>query len=879
MKRNLLLIGSFLLAFAFLVNVSAEESFFEESFLSDSMPEESFFEGSFNGNEFFAEDFLVSEENSEDIGTEEIEDRSVLAIPGEELETLSYDWQVAPKNLLAEMPKANTVKLTWEHPLAKLPTGVKFYVYEQQKDGIGTQVGVVTAKTITLKNVPGGKHIYFIRAEFVDSKKERELHGADSEPSNEVNVTSELWKKAPVLTIEQTGASEVTLRWTPDNEADRYEIIVTHGKVKSSPVSSDDGTFTDYGAVIGKNTYEVYAVWSNHHTEGEKRGKAAKKTVTLLTESWKTAPIIRKAVQKDTMTAQVSFFHVSMAEKYEIAVGSQKTIVYPHVEDYDAETGCFIFEVPFKGTGKQKVTVQPLGTNEKNKMVKGTKSGNVTLVTLKDILLGATNVKAIANGRTVTVSWENWNKNANGECRVYLFNAEKKKVVKDTRSPYGTESSCSFVNMEDGKYKVFVRIFTEKDAKDSTITDEALYDTVNLLMPEVLVDGVTLENLFVTLSETNKTLYLETTPKFQLKANKNDIKRNVIWNSSNPIIASVDSNGIVTGKNAGKVTITATAGNNVASCQVTVNPVTYRALVVGQRYPHYDSDYSYDGGVRFKNDMLFMEKMLQGCGYEVETSLDASKSSLKRLVRTVFREADENDISLYFHSGHGYTDKDDEIWSGALAFTDGNDMTAREFADMLDSSIPSGRVVVLLGSCGSGAMLRENTVEGRMETDNWNRCFTEAFADLNSTPHARYNELVETGDVSNKEYYVLTAAEKHESSTGIEQSKKTSQAYNFFATMVGASVGFERNGIYQGVKWYYYYGYWYPVFTKLKSGSTTDGKWTKKKPGDANGDNSISFLECAEYVGEQQYTGLGLAIDDSSVWYSSDGSDPVLFRR
>jgi hypothetical protein len=58
---------------------------------------------------------------------------------------------------------------------------------------------------------------------------------------------------------------------------------------------------------------------------------------------------------------------------------------------------------------------------------------------------------------------------------------------------------------------------------------------------------------------------------------------NLSWSSSNPNVASVDSNGSITGMSSGKTTITATALNGKsASCAVTV-PDVYVALQVGSK--------------------------------------------------------------------------------------------------------------------------------------------------------------------------------------------------------------------------------------------------------------------------------------------------------
>ena len=49
----------------------------------------------------------------------------------------------------------------------------------------------------------------------------------------------------------------------------------------------------------------------------------------------------------------------------------------------------------------------------------------------------------------------------------------------------------------------------------------------------------------------------------------------VIWETSNPNVADVDQNGLVTAVGEGTATITATAGNQIARCSVTVGPVPY----------------------------------------------------------------------------------------------------------------------------------------------------------------------------------------------------------------------------------------------------------------------------------------------------------------
>jgi len=57
----------------------------------------------------------------------------------------------------------------------------------------------------------------------------------------------------------------------------------------------------------------------------------------------------------------------------------------------------------------------------------------------------------------------------------------------------------------------------------------------------------------------------------------------LIWNSSNPSVATVSSDGLITGINSGTTTITCTAHNGVsAQCEVTVNPVQVSGITLNE---------------------------------------------------------------------------------------------------------------------------------------------------------------------------------------------------------------------------------------------------------------------------------------------------------
>lgn len=57
----------------------------------------------------------------------------------------------------------------------------------------------------------------------------------------------------------------------------------------------------------------------------------------------------------------------------------------------------------------------------------------------------------------------------------------------------------------------------------------------------------------------------------------------LIWNCSNPSVATVSSDGLITGINSGTTTITCTAHNGVsAQCEVTVNPVQVSGITLNE---------------------------------------------------------------------------------------------------------------------------------------------------------------------------------------------------------------------------------------------------------------------------------------------------------
>lgn len=118
--------------------------------------------------------------------------------------------------------------------------------------------------------------------------------------------------------------------------------------------------------------------------------------------------------------------------------------------------------------------------------------------------------------------------------------------------------------------------------------------TCTVTVKSVAVTGVTLEG--------DKAIAIGETVKLTATiAPANATNKKNIWNSSNPEIASIGTDGTIEGKAAGETTVTVTTedGSKTATCKVEVTSIPLKAYNVGDYYPDAD-DSSTAVGVVFK---------------------------------------------------------------------------------------------------------------------------------------------------------------------------------------------------------------------------------------------------------------------------------------
>ena len=137
-----------------------------------------------------------------------------------------------------------------------------------------------------------------------------------------------------------------------------------------------------------------------------------------------------------------------------------------------------------------------------------------------------------------------------------------------------------------------------------------------------------------------------------------------------------------------------------------ITPVWYYVFVVGE------SDYSRAEGCQNlsspKFDLPALEKIFSKQTKKIKMVMNASQSEVYSGITSAFGKAGPNSVCIFVWIGHGVV-RSGEKWAGALCTTDGKYIRPAELKKHMDSKVKSNHVVILLGSCGSGAFIHHTT--------------------------------------------------------------------------------------------------------------------------------------------------------------------------
>ena len=252
---------------------------------------------------------------------------------------------------------------------------------------------------------------------------------------------------------------------------------------------------------------------------------------------------------------------------------------------------------------------------------------------------------------------------------------------------------------------------------------------------------------------------------------------NCSYYSYNPSCASLNSSGLITGVSAGTtiILITYIEGtiSKAATVEVTItqNEVVYRAYCVGVGdYIYFPDIYGNTDLPGPPYDVNRVRSTLGKCRFGPSntefseiwytTDWSATKSNILQGIANVFSEADYNDISYFYFSGHG-------IWENNTSYLCPTEasyyspLSAYISIDELENALSSipGTKVVFLDSCHSGGFIgkgREDIIVSQEELAFFNEDIINIFSRSESKSLLTTNQ-----------YKVLTSCHYYQECMGV----------------------------------------------------------------------------------------------------------------
>ena len=333
------------------------------------------------------------------------------------------------------------------------------------------------------------------------------------------------------------------------------------------------------------------------------------------------------------------------------------------------------------------------------------------------------------------------------------------------------------------------------------------------------------------------------------KVSPSSASQHVSWKSSDRKVAKVDAKGLVTAVGTGKATITATAedGSKVTGkITITVKntaPVKpkYYALLVG-------NGYGYPEGLDVQltevpKEIRTVRTMLKGLSQEWQITLreDLTANGIARAIKTAFGKAEKNDVCLFFYAGHGVSAEEApkilDSERGGLIGVDFEVLTGEKLAATLKEAC-SGKVIVMLNSCGSGSVLHQDGTAGNPAANA--RGFTREMIDAFSRADDGLRENI--GELRDGKFTVLTACDYLELGTTHDFGKDRCSAFAYFL-LQAAGCGFPG------------------------------GKYSGSMPADTDGDGRLTLNETYSWV-------YGKVLEDCGQHVQKYGKGSfVLFER
>ena len=201
-----------------------------------------------------------------------------------------------------------------------------------------------------------------------------------------------------------------------------------------------------------------------------------------------------------------------------------------------------------------------------------------------------------------------------------------------------------------------------------------------------------------------------------------------------------------------------------------------RALIIGQTYSGtVDALY---GTANDARAMRFCLSQMKNRHYEIDMSINLSAQGILDAISSSFEEAGEDDISLFFYSGHG------DI-GGKLVGNDLEMITPSQLRAALDR-IP-GRKIIIVDACYSGSLIEDVGAGSSLSVssaDLFPQNFTESFT-------SAFRPRLRSAFGGTSQYYVMTAA----------RADQTSEEDSIYSGGSSRNMGFFTYSLCRGCGW------------------------------------------------------------------------------
>ena len=206
-----------------------------------------------------------------------------------------------------------------------------------------------------------------------------------------------------------------------------------------------------------------------------------------------------------------------------------------------------------------------------------------------------------------------------------------------------------------------------------------------------------------------------------------------------------------------------------------------RALIIANG--SYENMSALPGTIADAQAMAAMLSAFHTTDYAVTSLSNLTAAEMEAAILSAFGEAEAQDLSLFYYSGHGKYSGDPAV-NGALMGVDGALLTASALRACLDSV--AGRKIVIVDACYSGSLIAK-AASPSASGDCFAAAFLQAFSAPGGSPRSRAADRL-----NDNGYYVLCAAKSSEESYEyISDTGESSIQYGVFTRALCLGCGYD----------------------------------------------------------------------------------------